>query len=209
MKSKHTHRVHNPTPTLTFCITYYNLPHGKVLVLDSDMIGIWWRNHWKLLEFLFYKLPIIALYYFCPNGCRFLLHSLSFRIDRMQYVTRRYVVQTKRPQGMANCSVRENCYFNAAIKLLAAWEVTYSCWNIPYSLFNRLNFEKMVREFVKSIFLNLLCPKTSPNTLIALMAHHTPPLPSTTYVLDWDSQLTSISHFEYLNGRWSKTMIHL
>jgi len=33
MKSKHTHTVHNPTPTLTVCITYYNLPHGKVLVI--------------------------------------------------------------------------------------------------------------------------------------------------------------------------------
>jgi hypothetical protein len=134
MKSQPTHRVHNPTPILAVCNSYYNLPHGKVLVLDSDVIGIWWRNRWKMLEALFYKLPIIAFYYFCPNGCGFLLHTLSFRIYRIQYVIRRYVVQTMRPQDMANCSVRENCYFNADVELLAAWEVTYSCRKIPYSL---------------------------------------------------------------------------
>jgi hypothetical protein len=54
---------------------------------------------------------------------------------------------------MANCSVRDNCYFNAAIELLAAWDVTYS-WlrsRIPFS--NRLNFQKMVGDFVHCTYL--------------------------------------------------------
>ena len=58
----------------------------------------------------------------------------------------------------------------------------------------------MVREFVHFIFVNLLCSKIIPNTLVALTAHHTVTLLSTTRVLVWDHQLTSVSHFEYLNG---------